>query len=300
MASTNTRQFAKAVEDFKTLFKKGKFTECAKQLTNLKVMMTQFPSLPPICKKSPSSVQENQLAREVLELAVLLSIKLEDENAFERNFLQLHSYYLDQKTLLPPSDKEYLILGLNLVRLLVQKRTAEFHTEMELIPPEVHDSDIYIKHAINLEQCLMEGAYDKVLKSKHNLPASEYYTYFIDQLASTVRDEIASCCEKAYDRLKVSEARELMLFRSDNEVVEYANNMVEVHRSLQEEERQRMIEDGDAMDEDSTQPQTTCGWELRDGVLTFQPEAQPPSKELSSMEVIKRALIYAKELERIV
>lgn len=52
---------------------------------------------------------------------------------------------------------------------------------------QVHGSDIYIKHAIELEQCLMEGAYDKVLNSEHNLPASEYYAYFIDQLASTVR-----------------------------------------------------------------------------------------------------------------
>lgn len=36
-------------------------------------------------------------AGEVLEYAVLLSIKLEDEGAFERNYLQLHSYYLDQR-----------------------------------------------------------------------------------------------------------------------------------------------------------------------------------------------------------
>lgn len=230
----------------------------------------------------------------------MLSIKLEDENAFERNFLQLHSYYLDQRDLLPASEKEYLIVGLNLVRLLVQKRTAEFHTELELIPPEVHDSDSHIKYAINLEQCLMEGAYDKVLKSKHDLPSSEYYTYFIDQLASTVRGEIASCCEKAYERLKVSEARDLMLFERDAEVVEYANNMVEIHQSLQEEERQRMIEIGDAMDEDTIAPQAKCGWEVHDGILTFQPEAQTPAKDLSSMEVIKRALIYAKELERIV
>ncbi|GMQ05894.1 hypothetical protein CsSME_00050721 [Camellia sinensis var. sinensis] len=34
---------------------------------------------------------------------------------------------------LPPSPQEYPILGLNLLRLLVQNRIAEFHTELELL-----------------------------------------------------------------------------------------------------------------------------------------------------------------------
>lgn len=32
---------------------------------------------------------------DVLELAVMLSIKLKDEELFERNFLQLKTYYVD-------------------------------------------------------------------------------------------------------------------------------------------------------------------------------------------------------------
>lgn len=40
-------------------------------------------------------------------------------------------------TLLPPSSEELSVQGLNLLRLLVQNRIAEFHTELELIPPEV-------------------------------------------------------------------------------------------------------------------------------------------------------------------
>ena len=37
-----------------------------------------------------------------------------------------------------PADKQELLLaGLNLLRLLVQNRIAEFHTELELLPQEV-------------------------------------------------------------------------------------------------------------------------------------------------------------------
>ena len=39
--------------------------------------------------------------------------------------------------LLQPSQQQHLITGLNLLRLLVQNRIAEFHTELELIPQEV-------------------------------------------------------------------------------------------------------------------------------------------------------------------
>jgi len=38
---------------------------------------------------------------------------------------------------LPDSPQETTMLGLNLLRLLVQNRVAEFHTELELIPQEV-------------------------------------------------------------------------------------------------------------------------------------------------------------------
>ena len=68
---------------------------------------------------------------------MLLSIRQQDEAAFERNFNQLRVYYTDARRLLPPSDQEALLLSLNLLRLLVQNRIAEFHTELELLPAEV-------------------------------------------------------------------------------------------------------------------------------------------------------------------
>eukprot|EP00976_Prorocentrum_cordatum_P037291 757774-Prorocentrum_minimum.AAC.8 len=43
---------------------------------------------------------------------------------------------LYRRAMLPDSQQEYPIIGLNLLRLLVQNRTAEFHTELELLSPE--------------------------------------------------------------------------------------------------------------------------------------------------------------------
>jgi 26S proteasome regulatory subunit N12 len=53
-----------------------------------------------------------------------------------------------------PSQRQWIILGLNLLRLLAKNKMDEFHTELELIPLEKHDN-IYIKHNVQLEQVLL-------------------------------------------------------------------------------------------------------------------------------------------------
>jgi len=43
-----------------------------------------------------------------------------------------------------------------------------------------------ISHAVQLEQWLMEGAYNKVLEARPQLP-QQAYSYFMEKLLSTVR-----------------------------------------------------------------------------------------------------------------
>ncbi|GFS38063.1 regulatory particle non-ATPase 12B [Actinidia rufa] len=86
---------------------------------------------------------------------------------------------------LPPSPQEYPILGLNLLRLLVQNRIAEFHTELELLSASSLENPC-IKHAVELEQSFMEGAYNCVLSARQTV-LHETYVYFMDLLAKTVR-----------------------------------------------------------------------------------------------------------------
>ena len=80
----------------------------------------------------------------------------------------------------------YSIIGLNLLRLLAQNRLSEFHTELETIEPDQLVSNIYIKHPVEIEQCLMEGSYNRVLNARANVPANEYL-FFMDILVDTIR-----------------------------------------------------------------------------------------------------------------
>jgi hypothetical protein len=98
---------------------------------------------------------------------------------------QLRVYYADARALLPPSDQEASLTALNLLRLLVQNRIAEFHTELEVVPQQVLASP-EVGQVVELEQWLMEGAYNKVLDARARA-ANEYWHHFLDQLSSTVR-----------------------------------------------------------------------------------------------------------------
>nr|KAF6411483.1 proteasome 26S subunit, non-ATPase 8 [Rousettus aegyptiacus] len=126
---------------------------------------------------------------------------------------QLKCYYFDYKEQLPESAYMHQLLGLNLLFLLSQNRVAEFHTELERLPAKDIQTNVYIKHPVSLEQYLMEGSYNKVFLAKGNIPA-ESYTFFIDILLDTIRDEIAGCIEKAYEKILFTEATRILFFNT--------------------------------------------------------------------------------------
>ncbi|XP_038724580.1 26S proteasome non-ATPase regulatory subunit 8 homolog A-like [Tripterygium wilfordii] len=255
-------------ERFKSALVRNDFDTCANLLSQLKVLLTRFRSLPPLFEDTPNAIHELTLARDIYEHAVILSMKTEDQDAFERDFFQLKPYYTDASGCLPSSPQEYILLGLNLLRLLVQNRIAEFHTELELLSSTALDNPC-IKHAVELEQSFMEGAYNCVLSARQTAP-HESFVYFMDLLAKTVRDEIAGCSEKAYDYLSINDARQMLLFSSDKELLDYIR-------------------------EDHPE------WEIKNGCVFFQKAKESaPCKEIPSLQLINQTLSYARELERIV
>uniref|UniRef100_A0A8D2JN94 26S proteasome non-ATPase regulatory subunit 8 n=1 Tax=Sciurus vulgaris TaxID=55149 RepID=A0A8D2JN94_SCIVU len=126
---------------------------------------------------------------------------------------QLKCYYFDYKEQLPESAYMHQLLGLNLLFLLFQNRVAEFHTELERLPAKDIQTNVYIKHPVALEQYLMEDSYNKVFLAKGNIPA-ESYTFFMDILLDTIRDEMAGCIEKAYEKILFTEATRILFFNT--------------------------------------------------------------------------------------
>mmetsp|Transcript_14532 Transcript_14532/g.31479 ORF Transcript_14532/g.31479 Transcript_14532/m.31479 type:complete len:271 (-) Transcript_14532:178-990(-) len=241
---------------------------CIALVSELKVAMLSFSALPPAIPTQPSAVQRDELlvARETLEFGALLAIKAVDIPAFERHISQLKTYYTDCALKLPESQRQYPLLGLNLLRLLAQNRIAEFHTELELLPTDHQQSNAYIRFPAQLEQHIMEGSYNHVLAAKQGGLYEQEGMYFMDMLVETVREEIADCSEKAYTSISATELQGLLMLASEQELVDYAK------------ERE---------------------WVLEGGIVTFGNSDEKPL-QLPSQQLISETLAYARELERIV
>jgi len=234
-------------------------------LSKLKIALTNISFLP--TTDTTSSKQELLIARDILEIGAQWAIAKRDIPAFERYMAQLKCYYMDYKDDLPESTFKYQLLGLNLLCLLSQNRLAEFHTELERLPVKEIQSNIYIKHPVSMEQYLMEGSYNKVFLAKGNVPA-ENYKFFIDILLNTIRDEIATCIEKAYNQIGLSEAARMLFFETQKPMKDYSA------------ERK---------------------WDLRkDNFFYFNQESKDMDNAIPARLLAEQHIVYARELEMIV
>ncbi|KAI9758528.1 MAG: hypothetical protein M4579_003020 [Chaenotheca gracillima] len=251
-------------------------------LTRAKLSLLSLKALVP----SPSTPRPVlALARETLELGALISIRRQDSEGFTRYFQQLQPFYdLPESQLPQDNSNQSKITGLYLLLLLNQGDYAGFHTVLESLELATAPSgssnrkgveeDVFIQYPVKLERWLMEGSYDKVWAATKNEQApSEEYNVFSDGLINTIRAEIASCSERAYPSLPISNAKNLLFLDSEGSVVEFAQSR---------------------------------GWLIQDGRIYF-PLQQPDQgsraeKEilLTSGQVIENTIGYARELETIV
>ncbi|KAI9723746.1 MAG: hypothetical protein M1812_001046 [Candelaria pacifica] len=221
------------------------------------------------------------LARETLELGALVSIRRQDPASFTRYFQQLQPFYdLPASQLSKEGSSESKVTGLHLLLLLSQGDYAGFHTVLESLEVAAQsdggkglEGDKFVQYPVMLEQWLMEGAYDRVWGvTKSEKVPSEEYAVFSDVLVGTIRSEIASCSEKAYPSLPISNAKNLLFLDSEGSVIEFAQ---------------------------------ARGWVVKDGRIYFplqQEQGVSNEKETLAMseQVIENTIGYARELEMIV
>lgn len=174
---------------------------------------------------------------------------------------------LNFRNFIGESENMYQVLGMNLLFLLSQNRVAEFHTELELLPAEKIHSNKFICQPVVLEQYLMEGSYNKIFQIKSDVPAPSY-NFFMDILIETVRDEIAACLERAYEKISIPEGAKRLNLKTQAEFKTFA---------------------------------TKKNWKLgNDNFYHFASETPKPKEPIPSLELAEQAIFYARELEMIV
>jgi len=244
-------------------WKSANADQCRDLLKKLKIALMKLSLVP---SAAAPGEKELLIARDVMEVGAQWAIQVQDIDAFERYMAQLKVYYFDYAEKLPRSETMYELLGLNLLRLLSQNAIAEFHTELERLEPALLQDNPFIRHSVTLEQHLMEGAFNKVFLSSQAAPAKSY-SFFLDMLGITIRDEIATCCEVAYDSLRKADLAKLLYLEDASRVQE----VIDAHHE----------------------------WRVEGDKVVF-PQRQAVKADVPTNKLINRTLEYAKEMEQIV
>lgn len=239
-------------------------SKAAEVLEELKGLLLDFDSLPPMSMDSASANEERQLACEIFEYAVLASINSGDKEQFQRYLASLHPYYTQYKL---KSQLKYQILGLNLLFLLVENRLADFHAELELMTEEEQQQPA-ISFCTQLDRHLMVGSYKEVMVEAAS-PPFNHYTFFLRSLLETVRVNIIECISASYKHLTLSGAREILMFSSLEETKSFISDM---------------------------HPE----WKIEGEYIDVAGQTTSKSEEIPSLRLIEQTLTYATELERIV
>lgn len=140
---------------------------------------------------SKSSGVDKQQIQQVLEMGAFWSIHSKNQTSFERYCSLLFPIYFDSKnstSSVPNNAPMYTVLGLHLLNLLVSNRVADFYVALERInaAPGVDASNVFIQFPIQLQQCLVEGTFHRVVMARQQVPSPEY-AWFIDGLMDTIR-----------------------------------------------------------------------------------------------------------------
>lgn len=251
----------------KGLITNGNYSKALEILNKLKASMIDLESLPPLGIDTEFATEERAVAREILEYAVILSVKMKDKESFQRNISSLRPYYSGYSPLVSESKLKYLLLGLNLLFLLVENRLSDFHCELELLSLE-EQLQPSVLYCTQLDQHLMVGSYDQVMTAARN-PPDELYTYFLSSLFETVRSSVAECASVSYPSLTVKAFQDILMLPSLEETTSFLTSHFPT-------------------------------WIIKNDAIEFEKPKSLKSDGISSGRIILQTLAYATELERIV
>lgn len=194
-------------------------------LTKLKIGLTEHNLLVPSVASSASKA-DLEMARSVLEMGAFYSVRIGDIPGFDRYLSLLTPFY---DSTLSASENYEPLLGLRLLRLLSSNQISAFHTLIETLPTDLVNKSTFLQHPVSLERWLMEGSYSKVWRLSREKPPQHEYAFFVDLLMDMIRNEIASCEEKAYDHLALHDAATLLFFENLDQVLAFAQTVSPPH-----------------------------------------------------------------------
>lgn len=261
------------------VYQKQDYETCHKLLTPIKIELIKNNLFVPNVQ---STINPNDLviARSILEIGATVSLNLLQMTEFSNYITQLKPFY-EQKHIQPESTEKNKLLSLYLLLLLTQGDLAMFHIELENfqnygMSVDDLEKDKFLSIPIKFEKWIIDGDFNQInetLSSKHKFPCTEY-NIFEEELLNSIRLNIATDLEKVYKELPIENLRILLFLKEISETKQFVENFQ---------------------------------WTLENGVVYFSQKEKLVGDEVAAINevndekaILRNALIYATEMERII
>ena len=239
-------------------------------LEDLKSKIYSFQTLPP-SNLEPNS-EEFNLAVNVLEAEMNFYLESKNEDGFEKAFLMIKQFYLEYSYIITETNQKLYYIGLYLLHLLSNNRNTEYCFELE--PLNLNDfSNSYIAFIIEVEHCISEGNYNKLLELQRTL-TDPNYSFYLSKLSSSIRYQIAKSAEKSFNRIKKQEILGLLMMNNNQELVSF------IEKEIQKD-------DNDIL------------WIFQDDYVIFKENIKDKGA-IPSRQIMKDTVNLATEIEKII
>lgn len=213
----NIKEFAKLqIKNYDSNNQTSKRKDCINQM---KKLMFQFQTLPPFNQQIPIDQEEYSLALEMLEREMDFHLCNADTKNFQQTYKKVKQFYFDYSQVVGKSQRRLYFIGLYLLHLLVNNKSTEFSTELEIISIEDMNNH-YINIPRLLNECFMEGKYKRVSEIKTQIDDA-HYRFYLNKFNDAVRFEIVRSIEKSHDSIKINKFKYLLGFENDEEMMQY-------------------------------------------------------------------------------
>lgn len=200
-------------------------------------------------------------------------LKNHNEAGFDSAFQQIKQLYYEFAHIIPESNRKLYFIGLYLLHLLSSNRNTEYCFELEFLGPKDY-LDEHISLPIEIEQCISEGNYNKLLNLNSTVSDPAYH-FYLNKLSLSIKYQIAMSIQKSFSSLQVKEALDLLLMNNANDLNTYI------------------------LEELKKNPNQDIQWVIQDDKLHFR-EVSKDKNFVPSHKIVGDTIKLAQEIEKII
>ncbi|OHT07290.1 putative 26S proteasome non-ATPase regulatory subunit 8 [Tritrichomonas foetus] len=166
---------------------------------------------------------ERIMYREILELAMIMGVKMQEFGEIQNYFRQLSFYYFENPDL-PFSQRMFTLINVNLLMDLAFNKNDEYLVNLTQILASFPKFNSDIKFVLDVERCLQDNSITKLFKLQLNSP-SELYDVFLQKVIDRIRRNLAKNVMKKTTRLTIEHLAKLLHFQNETEMYSFIESL---------------------------------------------------------------------------